>query len=866
MLLHRWKTRWYKDTRTWRQRVQNMDQNWQPLIPDLADAYMAWRYPDETHSTAGDDNDTTYDFSIAIFDIYTLAPMATIVRREDTKTTAEALVSNGYLGTTPISPSLAISLRSLELLRCIRLYKPSFSIEAFGKLLCHFYMVPYRRHLRTALANTFEIYLVIQRTLKKRVLAALGRDTPDWRVLNACPACGYELEAEPPLQWRRMLCMDGNNSLKRLAAIGNRVRGDTRTFGDSDYYLPVEYVDRYANEVKSRTEPPSKDAADEEETSRDTYDGDEGDPTDGSAVDTAVVPCTKNWKAAADKKKRMWSIFEETGIFATACRHGFVLWLADMMRSGELAKYPLAMVSKASQVFGDKILLGYDIGCTFDDTIRNSSLGPKWQQHSSRCCVNAFHGYTHNYACQTKNHPNVIEGMGLEDLETLERIFSGSNNLASVTRYASAYRRRVFIDEYFQQWDQEKYGALSTMIYQNYLQALGIIKTESVALVDAMRSLDITKDDLTAWYQDERQYFQTLGQESESNLHAVAYVEGLQELRRIRQLDMASNRFLNNAPASLQFLEPSSAPVDYYAETSRTRKLETERRFLAERYETVLREVVAMEVHMNIMNRWQPTDAEYVAAAKYITTRKYHVALNNLQRLVIQRLFELHKLNLAQTAYRIRTHLAKSLQARCKAIRNAVNAYNAAATALNPPRATLDWSKVSHYSFLDEFNLLRDTDNDVREKPWARPAVRETMKQARRVDRAQEELVRCNVEARRLCTAIYDEEIMFEEVLARLKAEKSPMYGAVEEFCYRRRNINALHVARLQQLETLEDFSGDLSPGQRKGSPRTVPPSSHVANPPTSDGQDQGEDEEPDDDFEGDIGGLVEYISNLSVQ
>ena len=30
------------------------------------------------------------------------------------------------------------------------------------------------------------------------------------------------------------------------------------------------------------------------------------------------------------------AIFEETGIYASACRHGFMLWICDMVRSGEL--------------------------------------------------------------------------------------------------------------------------------------------------------------------------------------------------------------------------------------------------------------------------------------------------------------------------------------------------------------------------------------------------------------------------------------------------------------------------------------------------------------------------------------------------
>jgi len=33
---------------------------------------------------------------------------------------------------------------------------------------------------------------------------------------------------------------------------------------------------------------------------------------------------------------KMWGIFDETGIFLALCRHGFVLVVADMIRSGEL--------------------------------------------------------------------------------------------------------------------------------------------------------------------------------------------------------------------------------------------------------------------------------------------------------------------------------------------------------------------------------------------------------------------------------------------------------------------------------------------------------------------------------------------------
>ncbi|KAI0683114.1 hypothetical protein BC835DRAFT_1297061, partial [Cytidiella melzeri] len=73
--------------------------------------------------------------------------------------------------------------------------------------------------------------------------------------------------------------------------------------------------------------------------------------------------------------KQIWSIFDELGIFASACRHGLVLWLMDMVKSGELAKYPLATVAKVLESIRKDTLGGYNIGCTFLSTVQRSSLG-----------------------------------------------------------------------------------------------------------------------------------------------------------------------------------------------------------------------------------------------------------------------------------------------------------------------------------------------------------------------------------------------------------------------------------------------------------------------------------------------------------
>jgi hypothetical protein len=86
----------------------------------------------------------------------------------------------------------------------------------------------------------------------------------------------------------------------------------------------------------------------------------------------------------------------------------------------------------------------------------------------------------------------------------------------------------------------------------------------------------------------------------------------------------------------------------YSSELSKTRRLETERRYADERRQAILKDVVEMEVKLSITTRWQPSSAEYVNAVQYIGRRKYEKALDHLQKLVVQRLFELHRMNQSQ--------------------------------------------------------------------------------------------------------------------------------------------------------------------------------------------------------------------------
>ena len=52
---------------------------------------------------------------------------------------------------------------------------------------------------------------------------------------------------------------------------------------------------------------------------------------------------------------------------------------------------------------------------------------------------------------------------------------------------------------------------------------------------------------------------------------------------------------------------------------------------------------------MGIERRLEPSSPDYMETLQYLSTQRYQRALEELQRLVIQRLFELHKMNISAT-------------------------------------------------------------------------------------------------------------------------------------------------------------------------------------------------------------------------
>ncbi|TFK46288.1 hypothetical protein OE88DRAFT_1596381, partial [Heliocybe sulcata] len=66
----------------------------------------------------------------------------------------------------------------------------------------------------------------------------------------------------------------------------------------------------------------------------------------------------------------------------------------------------------------------------------------------------------------------------------------------------------------------------------------------------------------------------------------------------------------------------------------------------------------ALQIHV----RWTPDTPEYQAVQAQLRECKYKNALDELERLVVQHLFELSKLNMSGTGYKLWQQITKALQ------------------------------------------------------------------------------------------------------------------------------------------------------------------------------------------------------------
>ncbi|KAH9903426.1 hypothetical protein C8Q73DRAFT_674646 [Cubamyces lactineus] len=865
------------DGRTRHDRTLIRTQEWEAQRDELVDAYLTW------HSGIQQTLGEVACWTMHCIDFFehgrrVFFPPSTSTRINVT------LALHGYMGTAPIRPAVAISFKCLEAYRQVHRVCPRFSIQAQVRALCYLHMVPMESALVDQFSIAFDMYLEILHHVDQKVNVALRRDTPNWRMLNACAPCMYKLNDESPLSPALLVTMDGNQSLKLVddQFRSGKPLADTRT-ARTDLWIPPDEVDQFKDEVQAQRlasqgpgnraktstsqsmqgpsggapppsvmpsdimppftsappashlpTPPSLSSAtslspvvihkraaptsDNDDCDDDDGDGDEDDDwfdIDEPSPDPTSI-CVKRWRnAGPESRKRMFALFNITGIFVALCRHGHCLVMCDMVRSGELMKYPLAIVNKLIEVYGSDIKIGYDIACAFSKIVRRSSLGARVAALNVTGVVPAFHGHSHNRSCQVRWHPLYMPGVGKEDFEGCERCFSESNALAPGTRLSTAFHRHQAIEQFFTFWSDQKHSESGKFLYDNYCQALEIIEDDTEALKLLLRQLSISTVDLERYLEEERAYFKSRRIEPPEVTAELDYLESLTRLKAAGHAAVAAKSAAEHLDTFVQMdITDSLAAKKKQRQINSVR---TKARTAQARWEILELEVLRREEDLGIDKRWQPGEEKYDAAFRELGHRKYRLALDKLETLVVRRLFELSKLQLSGTGYKLREKIGKALKARAEAIKRALAEYNLCARGLSPPRDELLWADILDMSTLADFDLLRDTRQDIRAMSWAKPPQRRAMNLHFNILRAKEEIYRLNIEISRLFTFMVDEHAAFYEAVCTNLLTNPSIAHELSRRWQQRQGSHRRIVQYLQKTSKLSGFTGKLEAGSRLG-------------------------------------------------
>ena len=137
------------------------------------------------------------------------------------------------------------------------------------------------------------------------------------------------------------------------------------------------------------------------------------------------------------------------------------------------------------------------------------------------------------------------------------------------------------------------------------------------------------------------------------------------------------------------------------------------------------------------------------------------------------------------------------------------------------------------YAFLSDFDLLRDSRQDVRLQPWATPAGRLAMDQHFKIFRACEEIQRLNVEVRRVATQLRDEARYLQHCEEEVRVTDPLLAHQIYIYRNTRGRFTAHHQRKLEAIAKLKGFSGSIEPGEsldtgRGGSASWTPPDSAI--------------------------------------
>ncbi|KAG2121463.1 hypothetical protein DEU56DRAFT_746660, partial [Suillus clintonianus] len=185
-------------------------------------------------------------------------------------------------------------------------------------------------------------------------------------------------------------------------------------------------------------------------------------------------------------------------------------------------------------------------------------------------------------------------------------------------------------------------------------------------------------------------------------------------------------------------------------------------------------------------------------------------AIKDLEGLVVQRMFELSKANLASTGYKLRKQISKAIMKCSGAIRSALDKYNKLALPQNPQRPTLQYSEVMSCVALGEFEILKCSRHDILAKPWSKGIHHEMTNKYFKIIRAQEEITRLNVEIQRLQAWVDMEDSDIERAATELDSTDTRLAAELWLLYHRQHRINDVHRNCLAHIYSLPGYTGSI--------------------------------------------------------
>ncbi|KAJ3991974.1 hypothetical protein F5050DRAFT_1715661 [Lentinula boryana] len=217
----------------------------------------------------------------------------------------------------------------------------------------------------------------------------------------------------------------------------------------------------------------------------------------------------------------------------------------------------------------------------------------------------------------------------------------------------SKFRRRQAIANYAYHRDNfESYHNLSWFIVSNYKQALGILgrSRDTACALHAVGLLDI--ENAAHWLDEEKAYLKSRQSVPEEDSTKSAYYLALgklwecqNELRRARD----TFRLESGLPSELN-IDANNAEQLVLTERQMVNKQEMEAKLLLDVQD----------------QRWKRDSEAWNSARELVKMAKYRKAADKLEGLTVAQIFELSKMNIAGTGYKMRQHIGDAMKKHSK--------------------------------------------------------------------------------------------------------------------------------------------------------------------------------------------------------